>query len=63
MRSDGLEKTIMIGMWEGERGRGRPRMRCFDEVVDSAGARTTEGEGTTEGELEGMHQQRRQESI
>jgi hypothetical protein len=37
MRSDGLEKSIMTGMGEGARGRGRPRTRWLDEVQKSTG--------------------------
>ena len=37
MRADGLEKTIMMGMGEGKRNRGRPRRRWLDEVVQTTG--------------------------
>jgi len=32
VRANGLEKSIMLGMRQGERGRGRPRIRLLDEV-------------------------------
>jgi hypothetical protein len=32
MRGNGLEKTIVMGMGEGARGRGRPRTRWMDEI-------------------------------
>ena len=34
IRSDGLEKTIMLGMTEGARRRGRPRRRWLDDIQD-----------------------------
>ena len=34
-RADSLEKTLMLGKIEGERGRERPRMRWLDGVTDS----------------------------
>ena len=37
MRSDGLEKSIMLGMGAGQRKRGRPRRRWMDEVKDITG--------------------------
>jgi len=37
VRSDGLEKTFMFGMGNGKRGRGRPRRRWMDEVVETTG--------------------------
>jgi len=37
MRSDGLEKAIMLGMGEGKRKKGRPRMRWLDEVQELTG--------------------------
>jgi len=35
--SDGLEKTFMFGMGNGNRGSGRPRRRCINEVMKSTG--------------------------
>jgi hypothetical protein len=32
MRTNGLEKEMMLGCGEGKRGRGRPRMRWMDEI-------------------------------
>jgi len=32
-RANGLEKSTMLGMGEGSRGRGRPRMRWMDEIL------------------------------
>jgi len=37
VRSDGLEKTLIYGMGNGKRGRGRPRRRWMDEVMETAG--------------------------
>ena len=34
-RTDSLEKTLMLGKIEGERRRGRQRMRWFDGTTDS----------------------------
>ena len=34
-RADSFEKTLMLGKTEGERKRGRQRMRCLDGVSDS----------------------------
>ena len=34
-RADSLEKTLMLGKIEGERRRGRQRMRWFDGITDS----------------------------
>ena len=34
-RTDSLEKTLMLGMIEAERRRGRQRMRWFDGITDS----------------------------
>ena len=33
VRANGLEKSIMFGMGEGQRRRGRPRLRWLDEIV------------------------------
>ena len=34
-RSDSFEKTLMLGMIEGGRRRGRQRMRWLDDIIDS----------------------------
>ena len=34
-RIDSLEKTLMLGKIEGERRRGRQRMRCLYGITDS----------------------------
>ena len=34
-RTDSFEKTLMLGMIEGERRRGRQRMRWLDGITDS----------------------------
>ena len=34
-RADSLEKTLMLGMIEGRRRRGRQRMRWLDGIIDS----------------------------
>ena len=34
-RADSLEKTLMLGKTEGERRRGRQRMRWLDGITDS----------------------------
>ena len=34
-RADSFEKTLMLGKIEGERRRGRPRMRWLDSITDS----------------------------
>ena len=34
-RTDSLEKTLMLGMTEGKRRRGRQRMRWLDGITDS----------------------------
>ena len=34
-RADSLEKTLMLGMIEGGRRRGRQRMRWLDGITDS----------------------------
>ena len=34
-RTDSFEKTLMLGKIEGERRRGRPRMRWLDGITDS----------------------------
>ena len=33
-RSDSFEKTLMLGMIEGGRRRGRQRMRWLDDIID-----------------------------
>jgi len=37
MRSDGLEKSIMMDMGDGSKERGRPRTRWMDEVREMTG--------------------------
>ena len=34
-RADSLEKTLMLGKFEGRRRRGRQRMRWLDSIIDS----------------------------
>ena len=34
-RTDSLEKTLILGKIEGERRRGRQRMRWLDDITDS----------------------------
>ena len=34
-RTDSFEKTLMLGKTEGERKRGRQRIRCLDGITDS----------------------------
>ena len=34
-RADSFEKTLMLGKIEGERRKGRQRMRCLDGITDS----------------------------
>ena len=34
-RAESFEKTLMLGMIEGRRRRGRPRMRWLDGITDS----------------------------
>ena len=34
-RTDSLEKTLILGKVEGERRRGRQRMRWLDGIIDS----------------------------
>ena len=34
-RADSLEKTLMLGKIEGQRRRGRQRMRWLDGIIDS----------------------------
>ena len=36
-RANSLEKTLMLGMIEGRRRRGRQRMRWLDGITDSTG--------------------------
>ena len=35
LRTDSLEKTLMLGKIEGGRRRGRQRMRWLDDITDS----------------------------
>ena len=34
-RADSFEKTVMLGRFEGGRGRGRQRMRWLDGITNS----------------------------
>ena len=34
-RDDSLEKTLMLGKIDGQRGRGQQRMRWLDGIIDS----------------------------
>ena len=34
LRTDSLEKTLILGKIEGRRRRGRQRMRCMDGITD-----------------------------
>ena len=36
-RADSLEKTLVLGKFEGRRGRGQQRMRWLDGIMDSMG--------------------------
>jgi len=47
MRSNGLEKTVMLGMEGGARGSGRPRERWLIEVVDTTGVYIWEAQEAT----------------
>ena len=33
-RTDSLEKTLMLGKFEGRKRRGRQRMRWLDDIID-----------------------------
>ena len=48
-RADSLEKTLMLGKVEGEKRRGRQRMRWLDGIADSVdnklGQTLRDGEG------------------
>ena len=35
IRTDSLEKTLMLGKIKGRRRRGQQRMRCLDSITDS----------------------------
>ena len=35
LRTDSLEKTLMLGKIEGRRRRGKQRMRWLDDITDS----------------------------
>jgi hypothetical protein len=37
VRGEGLEKTVMLGMGNGSRSRGRPRRRWLDELTEATG--------------------------
>jgi len=47
MRGNGLEKNIMRGMGSGARGRGRPRRRWLDEVIETTGLNIWEAQAAT----------------
>ena len=34
-RADSLKKTLMVGKIEGRKRRGRPRVRCLDDITES----------------------------
>ena len=42
MRSDGLEKGMMLACGEGRRRRGRPRRRWMDEIHEVTGIKLAE---------------------
>ena len=42
VRANGLEKSVMFGMGEGQRRRGRPRIRWLDEIVALTGKKLEE---------------------
>ena len=52
-RTDSLEKTLMLGKFEGRRRRGRQRMRWLDGITDSLGHEfeQTLGDGEIQGSL------------
>ena len=41
-REDSLEKTLMLGKYEGKRRRRRPRMRWLDSVVEATNMNLTQ---------------------
>jgi hypothetical protein len=42
VRADGLEKSIMLGMGDGHRNRGRPRRRWLEDITELTGLRLQE---------------------
>jgi len=42
MRSDGLEKGMMLAHGDGRRSRGRPRRKCMDEIYAVTGMKLAE---------------------
>jgi len=52
MRSDGLEKRMMLAHGDGRRRRGRPRRKWMDEIHEVTGAKLAElRDVTTEREI------------
>jgi len=47
MRGNGLEKSIMLWMRGGARGRGRPRRQWLDEIVETTGLSIWEAQEAT----------------
>ena len=41
-KEDSLEKTLMLGKWEGKRRRGRQRMRWLDSVIEATNMTLTQ---------------------
>ena len=41
-RADSLEKTLMLGKYEGRRKRGQQRMRWVDSVIEATNANLTQ---------------------
>ena len=51
-RTDSLEKTLMLGKFEGRRRRGRQRMRWLDGISDSVDMfKQTQGDSEGQGSL------------
>ena len=49
--TDSLENTLMLGKTEGEKRRGRQRMRCLDDITDTMDRCLTLGVGNGHGSL------------